>query len=835
MVVGHVTAGQLGDAITVSDTLQSDVPVTRLLPPLLTALATPLLLFPRGEWPYLGLGLLAAAWVASGLLGRRLLSDTPLALPAVALLLSAVVGLYPSPDPALSLPRLYGIVAGVGVYFATAQPMATPRLFWAGVGLLVAAIVPVAGLGLIGTDWSEQKYPALAPLYALFPRLITEVQTSVGPAEGFNPNEVGGTLAFLLPLPLALLLSRRLRLPAALACAAAALIGCAVLVLTGSRGAYVALATAGLALVVWRWRRLGLALLGLGAIGAGAFWAFHPAAAGLTPEQILTLGARGGTGTLSFRTTLWQRMLPLLRDFPFTGIGLNALEPTLLALEPPFDLSRSKYVTHAHNVFLQTALDLGLGGLLAFLVLCGGAAALGLRAHRQLGAASGGGPTAGQAAVAGLLASLAAYLLFGIADAITLGAKPTVLLWLALGLVAAVGRLSPPQRWLPRARRWRLGLAAVAAVALALASPLWLSALHVNLGRVALARADYAGALAHAEEAIGRRDDNARAHLLWGLAQVRLGDDRQAVAALARAAALDPADGETRYALAEAYHRLGEDDAAVAHWRAAGVAPLLLKRAAQARAAQDLGAAARWYDLATRVEPANLQAWLGLAQTLATAELWQAAAERYAQVIDRFPQYYPGYERRADLLYNRLRDKAGALAVLDIGIERAAEPQQLHYLRSVYLANDGRWAAAEADARRAIELAPTNGGYLAWLGDLYYRQKRYDEALAQYEVAAGEASDRTWLWRAAQKVGAVYAARKEWDAAIAEFRRAIAISEEQGARANVVAGNYVQLGAQLAQAGRREEAAEAYRKALALDPANRDAQKRLDDLLKQGK
>lgn len=42
-----------------------------------------------------------------------------------------------------------------------------------------------------------------------------------------------------------------------------------------------------------------------------------------------------------------------------------------------------------------------------------------------------------QAALVGLLLGLGSYLFFGLTDAITLGAKPTVVLWLMIGLVVA--------------------------------------------------------------------------------------------------------------------------------------------------------------------------------------------------------------------------------------------------------------------------------------------------------------------------------------------------------------------------------------------------------------
>ena len=404
------------------------------LEPLLLAAAAPLLLFPRGALPMLGLALLAAAWPARRLATGHWGLRQPLSRWTPALALMAVVGLGASSDLALSLPKFYGILLGLGIAYAACALAAGRRLFWLGIAALCLAIPAIAGLGLVSVEWAGDKVPGLKQLYPYIPRLIREVQASGGMVKSVNPNELGGTLAWLLPLPLALLL-RPPRgwfwRPALLLVVVA---GGAVLALAASRSAYVALAAAALALACWRWRRLGLAL------AVGTLVALLGAAL-LMPEQMLAfwlavdaLGPANESGPLAERVEIWQQARYMIEDFPFTGIGLNTFDVVLDTLYPLFGVGRDASLVHAHNIFLQTALDLGLGGLCAFLGLCVSACVAGGRAYRRLDT----GPR--QAAIMGLLAGLLAYLVFGLTDAIALGAKPTVLLWLLLGLLYSGGQ-----------------------------------------------------------------------------------------------------------------------------------------------------------------------------------------------------------------------------------------------------------------------------------------------------------------------------------------------------------------------------------------------------------
>ena len=141
--------------------------------------------------------------------------------------------------------------------------------------------------------------------------------------------------------------------------------------------------------------------------------------------------AVGTLRTLGVRRAIWPWGATAVGDFPFTGVGLGAFRQVVFRLYPlppwpDYDLG------HAHNIFLQTALDTGLPGLVAYLAVLFVAAAVGWRVARR--------DPGFRAVSLGLLAGLVALHVFGLADALVLGAKPAVVFWFALGLLAAMNK-----------------------------------------------------------------------------------------------------------------------------------------------------------------------------------------------------------------------------------------------------------------------------------------------------------------------------------------------------------------------------------------------------------
>ncbi len=136
----------------------------------------------------------------------------------------------------------------------------------------------------------------------------------------------------------------------------------------------------------------------------------------------------GSLSTLDYRWAVWPWALEAIESFAYTGTGLGtfrAVGPRLYPiLVPP-----GNDFGHAHNQFLQVALDVGLPGLIAYASLLIVALMVGWR----VAVAS----AERRPFVLALLAGLAGLHVYGLTDALALGAKPGLLFWMALGLMAA--------------------------------------------------------------------------------------------------------------------------------------------------------------------------------------------------------------------------------------------------------------------------------------------------------------------------------------------------------------------------------------------------------------
>jgi putative inorganic carbon (HCO3(-)) transporter len=169
------------------------------------------------------------------------------------------------------------------------------------------------------------------------------------------------------------------------------------------------------------------ALLAAGGALAGAVlaWMWLGAAGGRTLIEALH-------PPLQFRLEMWSHAARVLDASPWFGTGINQFRQ--FSLWTPEPHSSPFHPVHAHNTFLQVALDLGLPGLAAYLAV--------LVALLTLARRAAAGPDRVVARLAvGAALSLVAVHAFGLADAIALGAKVGAFQWASGGLIIAAFRL----------------------------------------------------------------------------------------------------------------------------------------------------------------------------------------------------------------------------------------------------------------------------------------------------------------------------------------------------------------------------------------------------------
>jgi O-antigen ligase len=186
-------------------------------------------------------------------------------------------------------------------------------------------------------------------------------------------------------------------------------------------------------------------------LGGLAYWILQ---AGSWEAWIEKLGLAAQEGysldSLGARLEIWSRAVYGLEDFPLTGMGMNTFREVVHVLYPFFTISPDLDIAHAHNEFLQAGLDLGLPGLIAYLSLYLISFWMLLKSWRAAENTSGrpaGSPLQSslgkdgnlrKTLVLGLGGGLLAHLVFGMADAISLGAKPGIFFWYLLALINTI-------------------------------------------------------------------------------------------------------------------------------------------------------------------------------------------------------------------------------------------------------------------------------------------------------------------------------------------------------------------------------------------------------------
>jgi putative inorganic carbon (hco3(-)) transporter len=378
--------------------------------------------------------LLALIWIARWRVTGRLTRRTLFDLPILLLLAWLPVSFSVTIDAALSLPKVYGIVLCVAFFYAIVNAMTTRRdLAWATLWLtIVGAAIALAGL--VGTDWAQDKIVSASFVYDHLPRFVQSIPRSI--AGGFARNGVGGTLALTIPLLAALLFDRRLP-PAdrdqwltvggrwSVIVGGVLALSLVTLALTQSRGGILGTMVGLLIVAVWRERRFGW-VIGVGVLAVSALIALGYGNALM--DFVLRMDAR--SATLASRLEVWQRGLMMVRDFPYTGIGIGTYNPVAHLLYPFFLAAPDELVAHAHNQFLQVAVDLGIPGLLAYVGLVVAFGVCAVRAYRA------NQDTSVRALIIGLGAGMFAHHIFGLTDAFILGTKPGIVMWIFFAFVA---------------------------------------------------------------------------------------------------------------------------------------------------------------------------------------------------------------------------------------------------------------------------------------------------------------------------------------------------------------------------------------------------------------
>ena len=175
-----------------------------------------------------------------------------------------------------------------------------------------------------------------------------------------NPNMLGEYLILILPIAVGMLIGRGEGLRRIPAFFCIGIMG-VCLILTWSRGAWLGLIFAALLfLFMWHRRSVWVILAGFASI---------PVLPMILPDSIVSRFTSIGNMTdssTSYRVYIWRATINMIEDNLTTGIGIG--EGAWDRLYPLYAYLGVEAAPHSHNLYLQIWLELGIIGLLVFVV-----------------------------------------------------------------------------------------------------------------------------------------------------------------------------------------------------------------------------------------------------------------------------------------------------------------------------------------------------------------------------------------------------------------------------------------------------------------------------------
>ena len=376
----------------------------------------PAKLIPQLYHPFL-LAALFLAWPLRLLTTRRLSIPSPLLGSIYFILLWLPINIWASADRSTSWIASGYLLFGIALYSAAInwRPAQQKPQLVAWFLLLLGGGLALASPPIVA--WKPQFRLFYLPLYDL----IQSMPVDIG--ETIHANILAGVLVMVLPLfvILAAVPGWTARTWSRMVCGIVAAVIFVLLILTQSRGGYLGTMGALALLALLRWPRLRyftpVAVVAIVTI----IWRWGV-------EDILNILSNDSSlGGWAGRLDIWTQSWRALNDFLFTGIGIGTFM-LVIPLLYPLRVNIEAF-PHAHNLFLQIGVDLGLPSLLAYSLLLVNVFRMLTQLLRQRT------NILTWTLAAGATASTVAMLIHGLFDAVTWGTKLAFIPWLLFALV----------------------------------------------------------------------------------------------------------------------------------------------------------------------------------------------------------------------------------------------------------------------------------------------------------------------------------------------------------------------------------------------------------------
>jgi len=242
-----------------------------------------------------------------------------------------------------------------------------------------------------------------------------------------NPNMLGEYLILLLPMLAGIAFGEKqsFKKSSHLVCWA---LGVVCLIYTWARGAWLGfLFAAVLFMLMWNRKAMGFIVAALFAL---------PFAIPFLPESIVSrfasIGDLSDTST-NYRVYIWRGSVKLASDYAFTGIGVG--REAFNSLYPYYSFAGIETAPHAHNLFLQLFIEVGIFGFAIFF------AVLICLIQNGFSLAKCGKDKEVRLIGCGAFCGVLAALLQGMTDYIWYNYRVFFIFWIVIGIASAARRI----------------------------------------------------------------------------------------------------------------------------------------------------------------------------------------------------------------------------------------------------------------------------------------------------------------------------------------------------------------------------------------------------------
>lgn len=230
-----------------------------------------------------------------------------------------------------------------------------------------------------------------------------------------NPNLLAEYLIMMFPVSIALFFYNRNLIKKIIFGISSGVILISI-AFTYSRGGWIGLFIGTLVFLLLVNRKALLALIPVGMVGI----LFLPST---IIQRFMTIGNLQDTSSF-YRLNLWTKSVDIIKDFWYSGIGIGYIP--FQKITPMYIKTMAPY--HIHNVFLQTAIEMGIIGVTVFILLIFTLFKMGIKI------VSKSESRFVSILMAGYIASLASILTHGMVEHIFFNPKIIMTFWLMVGI-----------------------------------------------------------------------------------------------------------------------------------------------------------------------------------------------------------------------------------------------------------------------------------------------------------------------------------------------------------------------------------------------------------------